>query len=172
MRTFIVAALAATALSPVAAGAQGMGEVRHDQREVRHDRREVQHDRQEVRQDMRRGDHREAQQDRRDLHQDQRDLRGDRRDRNEDWRDFREHHRDAFRAGRYMGPQGFVYRPVVIGFRFDPIFYSSRYWINNPFNYRLPPAGYGMRWIRYGNDAILINMRTGRVVQVYRDFFW
>jgi Ni/Co efflux regulator RcnB len=158
MRTFIVAALAATALSPVAAGAQGMGEVRHDQREVRHDRREVQHDRQEVRQDMRRGDHREAQQDRRDLHQDQRDL--------------REHHRDAFRAGRYMGPQGFVYRPVVIGFRFDPIFYSSRYWINNPFNYRLPPAGYGMRWIRYGNDAILINMRTGRVVQVYRDFFW
>lgn len=151
MRTLILAALAATALSPVAASAQSAREVRHDQREVRHDR-------QEVRQDMRRGDHQEA--------------REDRRERNEDWRDYREHHRDTFRAGRYMGPRGFVYRAPVIGFRFDPVFYSSRYWIANPWTYRLPPAGYGTRWVRYGNDAVLVNMRTGRVVRVYRDFFW
>lgn len=172
MRTLILTALAATALSPVAASAQSAGEIRHDQREMRHDQREIRHDRQEVRQDMRRGDHREAREDRRELREDRRDMRNDRRDMRGDWRDYREAHRDTFRRGPYVGPRGFVYRAPVIGFRFAPIFYSSRYWIANPWTYRLPPAGYGMRWIRYGNDAVLVNMRTGRVVQVYRDFFW
>ncbi len=158
MRTLILAALAATALSPVAASAQSAREVRHDQREVRRDR-------QEVRRDMRRGDYREAREDRQE-------LREDRRERNEDWRDYRQHHRDTFRRGAYVGPRGFVYRPVVVGHRFHRDYYSSRYWINNPWAYRLPAAGRGLRWIRYGNDVLLVNMRTGRVVRVYRDFFW
>lgn len=158
MRTLILAALAATVLSPVVASAQSAREVRHDQREVRQDRKEV-------RRDVRRGDYHEARKDRRE-------LREDRRERNEDWRDYRRKHRNTYRIGRYIGPRGFVYRPVVIGFRFDPIFYSSRYWIANPWTYRLPPAGHGLRWIRYGNDAVLVNMRSGRVVRVYRDFFW
>ena len=103
---------------------------------------------------------------------DRRDMRNDRRDMHEDWRSYREAHRDTFRRGAYAGPRGFVYRAPVIGFRFDPIFFSSRYWIANPWMYRLPPASPGLRWIRYGNDAVLVNMRTGRVVQVFRDFFW
>ena len=42
MRTIIMAALAASALVPVAASAQSYGEVRRDRQEVRQDRREVQ----------------------------------------------------------------------------------------------------------------------------------
>lgn len=159
MRKLILAAMAATMLSPVAASAQSAREVRQDQREVWRDR-------QEVRRDMRRGDYREAQRDRQELREDRREMR-------EDWRDYRRTHRDAFRAGRYVGPRGFVYRPVVEGYRFSPGYYSSRYWINNPWRYRLPAAGGpNLRWVRYGNDVLLVNIRNGRVLRVYRDFFW
>jgi len=147
MRKSIMAALAAAALSPVAASAQPMGEVARDRQEMRHDRREV-------RQDMRHGDRRET------------------RETREDWRDYRRAHRDAFRMRPYVGPRGFSYRQVGVGYRFAPGFYHQRYWIANPGLYRLPAPGAGLRWIRYGNDVVLINLRTGRVVQVYNSFFW
>jgi Ni/Co efflux regulator RcnB len=28
------------------------------------------------------------------------------------------------------------------------------------------------RWVRYGNDVVLVNIRTGRVIEVHRAFFW
>ncbi len=158
MRTFILAALAATALVPVAASAQSA-------REVRHDRQEVRHDREEVRRDMRKGDWREAREDRQELREDRREARGD-------WRDYRESHRDAFRMRAYSGPRGYRYRRVSVGHRLAPCYYSQRYWIADPLTYRLPRAAVGRRWIRYGNDVVLVNVRTGRVLQVYRRFFW
>ncbi|MDE2405687.1 MAG: RcnB family protein [Sphingomonadales bacterium] len=159
MRNFMLAALAATMLVPVAAQAQSAQEVRHDRQEVRRDQREV-------RGDVRRGDWREAREDRRELREDRREAR-------EDWRDYRNHHRDAFRMRPYVGPsRGWTYRPVTIGYQFAPTFYSQRYWIANPGLYRLPPAGPGLRWVRYGNDVVLVNVRTGRVMQVYTQFFW
>lgn len=158
MRKLLYVLLAAAALSPIAASAQSGREVRHDQREVRQDRREV-------RRDVRRGDYQEAREDRRE-------LREDRRERNEDWRDYRRTHNHIYHRPAYVGPRGYRYRPVVIGFRFDPIYYSSRYWIANPWTYRLPAASSGLRWVRYGNDAVLVNVRTGQVVQVYQNFFW
>ncbi len=158
MRRMIIAALAATALVPGMASAQGMGEIRRGQAEVRQGEREVQRD-------MARGDYREAREDRREVREDRRELR-------EDWRTYRERNREVFRGGRYQGPRGYRYRPVTIGFTFQPHYYSSRYWIDNPMRYRLEPAGRWQRWIRYGNDAVLINSRNGRVLRVYRDFFW
>jgi Ni/Co efflux regulator RcnB len=158
MRTILLAAIAATALTPVAAQAQSRGEVRHD-------RHEVQRDRAEIRRDMRRGDYREAREDRRE-------LREDIRERNEDWREYRRTHRDVFRRGAYRGPRGYVYRPVRIGYRFAPAYYGRSYWIADPWTYRLRRPAAGLRWIRYGNDAVLVNMRTGRVVDVNTGFFW
>ena len=159
MRKLILAALAATVISPVAASAQSAREVRQGQREVMRGEREVQRD-------LRRGDYREAREDYRELREDRRELR-------EDWRDYRRSHRDTFRAGRYVGPRGYRYRPVVVGYRFSPSYYHSRYWITDPWRYRLPAAGgRNLRWIRYGNDVLLVNIRNGRVIRVYRDFFW
>jgi Ni/Co efflux regulator RcnB len=158
MRSILLAAVAAAVLVPGAANAQSAREVRHDQRQVNHDRREV-------RRDVRQGRYHEARNDRRE-------LREDRREHREDWRDYRRSHRNVYRRPAYRGPHGYRYRPVTVGYRFAPAYYNRRYWISDPWTYRLPRAGRHQRWIRYGNDVVLINTRTGRVITVYNGFFW
>ena len=158
MNKLLIAALAASALVPAVASAQGMGEIRRGQQEVRQGQREVQRD-------MARGDYREAREDRQEVREDRRELR-------EDWRAYRQSNREVFRGSRYYAPRGYRYRPVTVGYTFRPAFYSSRYWISDPMRYRLDSPGRFRRYIRYGNDVILINTRNGRVIRVYRDFFW
>lgn len=158
MRTIILAALAATTLAPIAAGAQSYGEVRQDQRDVRQDQRDL-------RQDRARGDYRDARGDRQDLRQDRREGR-------EDWRGYRQAHPEAFRHGGYRGPAGYRYRPVNVGYRFAPGYYGRNYWVNDWQNYRLArPLGY-QRWVRYGNDVVLVDIRSGVAVSVYNGFFY
>ena len=38
--------------------------------------------------------------------------------------------------------------------------------------YRLPPAYGGTRWIRYFDDALLVDTYSGEVIDVIHDFFW
>jgi Ni/Co efflux regulator RcnB len=38
--------------------------------------------------------------------------------------------------------------------------------------YNLPYAPWPYRWVRYYNDAVLVNTFTGEVVDVAYDFFW
>lgn len=158
MRTLLLAAVAMATLSPGVAVAQSAGEVRHDTREVNKDRREV-------RRDVARGDYREARHDRRE-------LREDRQERREDWQEYRRTHRDAFRRSAYVAPRGYAYRPVSAGVRLNGAFWGSNYRINNYSTYRLPYPGRNMSYVRYGNDVLLVNVRTGRVVRVYNGFFW
>ncbi|WP_425231086.1 RcnB family protein [Sphingomonas sp.] len=158
MRTLITAALAAAALVPVAASAQSYGEVRHDRREVRDDRRDV-------RDDRARGDYRAARDDRHDLRDDQRETR-------EDWRDYRRSHADIYRGSAYAGPRGYRYRPVTVGFRFAPSYYGRNYWVNDWSRYRLARPGYNQQYIRYGNDVVLVDIRSGRVLRVFGGFFY
>lgn len=157
MRKLIFAALAASVLIPVSATAQSG--------ELRRDRQEVQRDRAEVRQDMRRGDQQEARRDRQELREDSREHR-------EDWQQYRRSHQSQFRQGRYAAPRGHAWRSVRIGSSLHPAFYTSRYWVNDPSGYRLPRASQGARYVRYGNDVLLINVRTGRVLRVYSGFFY
>lgn len=157
-RKFIIAALAATALVPGIASAQSA-------REVRQDRQEVQRDRAEVRDDIRRGDYNEARRDRQETREDRRETRND-------WQDYRRTHRDQFRGGAYRGPRGYAYRPIAPGHRFERQYYGQRYWVANPARYRLPHVAGYQRWVRYGNDVVLVDIRSGRVIQVYSRFFW
>lgn len=157
MRKLLLAALAATALAPSVAAAQTHREVRRDQREVRHDRREV-------RRDVARGNYHEARQDRRE-------LREDRHERREDWRDYRRNHRSVFHRPAYRAPRGHHYRRVTVGYRLAPAFWARPYWVDYNY-YRLLPPPPGTTYIRYGNDVLLISLRTGRVITVYDDFFW
>jgi hypothetical protein len=89
-----------------------------------------------------------------------------------DWRDWRSRHRSHFHLGFYYDPFGWNYRPYSIGWRLWPNYYSSRYWINDPWEYRLPYAPPGYRWIRYWDDAILVDTFTGEVRDVIPNFFW
>jgi len=108
-----------------------------------------------------------------------RDRRGDhhwrtdwRHDHRYDWHNHRRHHRSIFHLGAYFDPFGWGYHRYGIGWRLWPSYYSSNYWLDDPYQYRLPYAPYPYRWIRYYNDALLIDTYTGQVVDVIYGFFW
>ena len=179
MRSFILAGLmAATAVPAVAyADSPSRAETRHDRREIRQGMREVHQGRHEVQRDMRRGDWREAREDRRELREDRRELREDRRDYREDrrdaWRDYRSRNRHVFHQPRYMGPSGYRYRAWQPGWRIPSGYYGPRYIIADPCHYRLHrPASGHLRWVRYGDDVLLVDVRNGMIREVIRDFFW
>lgn len=94
-----------------------------------------------------------------------------RNDNRYDWRGWRNSHRDLFR-GHYYAPRGYHYRPVYSGFYLEPFFYGSSYWLSDPFDYRLPPVEWPLRWVRYYNDAVLVDVTSGEVVDVIQNFFW
>lgn len=175
MRKILLAAIAAATLVPTGAYAQDHRDIRHDQRDIRHDRQDVRHDRKDMRQDARQGDWQGVRADHRDIRQDRQDIRGDQRDirhdRHQDWRQYREAHRDYYRRPAYRGPRGYVYRPIRVGYRFAPAYYGRNYWISNWDYYRLPPPGHGRRWVRYGNDVVLVNISNGVAIQIFGSFF-
>jgi hypothetical protein len=94
-----------------------------------------------------------------------------RNDRRYDWRRYRDSHRSTFHIGIYYDPFGFGYRPFDIGYNLGPQYYSQRYWID-PAMYSLPYPPPGTQWVRYWNDALLVDLYTGEVVDVIRGFFW
>ena len=90
------------------------------------------------------------------------------------WRDYRNHNRNIFRMPRYYAPQGwgYGYHRYSIGGILSSLLFSQSYWIDDPFYYRLPPAYGPYRWVRYYNDALLVDIYTGEVVDVEYDIFW
>jgi hypothetical protein len=95
-------------------------------------------------------------------------------DRRYDWRSYRNYNRGIYRMPRYYAPSGwnYGYRNFSIGVTLFSGLYGSNYWIDDPYSYRLPPAYGSMRWIRYYDDALLVDVRNGMVVDVIRNFFW
>ena len=142
--TLLATALVTSMLMPSLASAQSARELRHDRQEIRHDQA--------------RGDHREAREDRREYR--------------EDWRDYRKSHASVYRRSAYAGPRGYRYHPVAAGHRFAPDYYARRYWIGDYARYRLARPGTHQRWVRYGNDVVLVDIRNGHTLRVYNRFFW
>ncbi len=96
-----------------------------------------------------------------------------RNDRRYDWRGHRQRYSNDYRPGRYYSPyRDRGYSRISIGFSLGSGYYGSRYWINDPWQYRLPAAYGSYRWVRYYDDVLLVDLRSGRVVDVIRDFFW
>lgn len=89
-----------------------------------------------------------------------------------DWGDYRRQHRSVYHLRSYRDPFGWGHQLFSIGWRLWPNYYSSNYWINDPWMYRLPPAPPGTRWIRYYNDALLVDMWSGEVIDVIPGLFW
>jgi Ni/Co efflux regulator RcnB len=164
MRKLIITALMAAMAFPAMASAQSRQEIRRDRQDLRQEQRQL--DRA-----YRTGDRREIRDERNDVRQARRELR-------EDSRDFRQDRRAgnrggyAYRGGAYRGPQGYRYRPVNVGHRFAPNYYGRNYWVNDYSRYQLtrPRFGY-QRWVRYGRDVVLVDTRSGRVIQVRNRHF-
>ena len=95
-----------------------------------------------------------------------------RRDHRYDWRNWRRHHHSHFHFGFYSDPFGWDYFRYGVGWRLWPSYYRNSFWLNDPWRYRLPPAYGPYRWIRYYNDALLVNIYSGQVVDVEYDVFW
>ncbi|MFZ2996910.1 RcnB family protein [Sphingobium sp.] len=99
---------------------------------------------------------------------------GWRQDRRYDWNSYRSRYGDRYRLGDYRAPRGwnYGYRQFSVGIVLDRLLYSNSYWLNDPSSYRLPPAYGTLRWVRYYDDAMLVDIRDGYVVDVIHDFFW
>jgi Ni/Co efflux regulator RcnB len=157
MRKFLIAGLLVATVAPTMAQAQ-TAELRHDRRDIREQRRDVN------RAERNGSSYREVREQRRDVREARREYR-------EDWRDYRNRHPDVYRGAAWAGPRGYRWHPVTVGYRFDPVFYDRRYWID-PYRYHLRPVLSHQRWVRYGHDVVLIDTRSGRVLEVNSGFFF
>lgn len=98
---------------------------------------------------------------------------GWRQDRRYDWYSYRNSNRNVYRLGSYYSPyRNYSYRRLSAGLFLDSLFYSQRYWISDPWQYRLPAVDGSYRWVRYYDDVLLIDTYSGEVVDVVYDFFW
>jgi hypothetical protein len=101
------------------------------------------------------------------------DHRGWRSDHRYDWYRYRAANRALFSLGRYYAPfRGYSYSRINIGIRLGSPFYANRYWIHDPWRYRLPAVYGPYRWVRYYDDALLVDIYSGEVVDVIYNFFW
>ena len=155
---WITAAAVAATLSPVVAQAQT--------REINRDRREVREEQRELQEARRYGDRSDVREERRDVREAKQELREDR----QDWRGYKQRNRNAFRGTRFNAP--FRYRSFNTGVSIGASYYAPRYRVTNYSNYRLPQPGRYQTYVRHYNDVLLVNTRTGRVVQSYRGFYW
>lgn len=95
-----------------------------------------------------------------------------RHDHRYDWNNWRRHHRSKFHLGWYYDPFGWDYFRYGLGWRMWPSYYGRNFWLNDPWQYRLPPAYGPYRWVRYHYDAVLVNIYTGQIADIVYDFFW
>ncbi|ONF95059.1 RcnB family protein [Sphingomonas jeddahensis] len=168
MRILIVSALMAASVMPGMASAQSPGELRRDRQEIREQRRDL-------RDAQRWGDRRDVRDARRDLQDARREYREDLRDRDRrwsrnDWSAYRNQNRALYARGNWRAP--FRYNDWRPGVRIAPVYYGQRYWINDPWRYRLPPVRANSRWVRHYNDVILVDYRRGIVLDRIRNFYW
>jgi len=77
-----------------------------------------------------------------------------------------------FRAGAYHRPRGFHYQRWSYGQRLPSIYYGRQFWLLDAIAYGLFAPPPGLIWVRYGDDALLIDQYTGEIVQVRYDVFY
>ncbi|HSR00457.1 MAG TPA: RcnB family protein [Sphingomicrobium sp.] len=160
MKKFILLAAVAAIAVPGAAQAQQHEQARHDRQLARQDQRSTVRANREV------------------MRSDRRAVRADRRVASAE-RDVGRAERNVARADRhehmtYVAPmRHWTHRPVSVGYRLQAPFYGSRYYITDYSMYDLQaPHSRWLRWIRYGNDLVLVNVRTGRVMDVVHHNGW
>lgn len=77
-----------------------------------------------------------------------------------------------YRAPAYVYPRGYTYRYWRSGDVLPLLFLTAQYYFDNytQLGLETPPPGY--RWVRYGPDLLLVNVRTGSVEDVVYGAFY
>ena len=143
--------LIAALMVPGVAAAQTRGEVRDSRRDVREEQREL-------RQAKRYGDRGDVREERRDVRDARQELREDKRD----WR------RET-RYQNYRAP--FRYQQFRVGSTLRSNYYAPSYRPAWDSRWGVPRAGRNLTYVRHYNDLLLVNMRSGKVIRVYRNHF-
>jgi len=72
----------------------------------------------------------------------------------------------------WVAPHGWRYQRFAYGQHMPASYYGHNYWIVNfgGFGLYAPPQGY--QWVRYGHDAVLVDLSTGEIIRVqYNNFY-
>jgi len=77
-----------------------------------------------------------------------------------------------FRIAPYYEPRGWYYQRWTFGQYLPFVFFSQNYWIDSYWSYGLPVPPYGCEWVRYGDDALLVDVETGKILQVVYNLFY
>jgi Ni/Co efflux regulator RcnB len=77
-----------------------------------------------------------------------------------------------YHIGAYRPPYGWYVRSWGFGDFLPHGWYASNYWIGDFWDYDLPYPPPGFHWVRVGDDALLVDDYSGRIVQVVNDIFW
>ena len=85
---------------------------------------------------------------------------------------YRPAHVRRIHVGVYHYPHGYHYRRWAIGRALPRIFLSHHYYYNNWYDLGFGPPPHGFAWIRYGPDLLLVNLRTGHIVDVAYGVFY
>lgn len=72
----------------------------------------------------------------------------------------------------YRYPRGYRYRRWTTGLILPAIFLTSAYFYDDYYRLGLGGAPYGYRWVRYGPDLLLVELGTGRIVDVIYGAFY
>lgn len=80
---------------------------------------------------------------------------------------FRPIHRPGWRY-----PRGYSYRRWTIGLLLPSLFLSSTYYFNDYNALGVGPPAPGYRWVRYGPDLLMVDIRTGRIGDVIYGAFY
>ncbi len=65
-----------------------------------------------------------------------------------------------------MRPKGWYQHRWISGDILPSLFWTRSYWITDFWLFGLPIPPIGYVWVRYGSDALLVQIRTGLILQV------
>jgi Ni/Co efflux regulator RcnB len=82
------------------------------------------------------------------------------------------HATHRYRDGSYHRPSGWYYRTWNYGDFLPALFFGDRYQIDDYYDFDLPDPPDGTVWVRYGNDALLVDGDTGEIIQVVYGIFY
>jgi len=81
-------------------------------------------------------------------------------------------HHYRYRGGSWRWPSGYHYQRWTFGMTLPSIFWANNYWVSDYYDYGLGAPPPGTVWVRYGNDAILIDRYSGEILEVVYDQFY
>ena len=76
-----------------------------------------------------------------------------------------------YNTSAFVGPPGYTYTRYTVGERAPSTLLGGRYTLVKYSTYGLEAPPEGLTWIRAGNDALLVDAKTGEVVQTDYSLF-